>query len=342
MTGDLLHRRVETDPDPESSAAVKEQPVRVLYIVGPSRSGSTIIANTLGQLAGCFAVGELWNIWRRGLLERRPCGCGVPVPECRIWSDVLRRTFNGEIPDASEAERLDRLTRSKESTRALGGALAAFGRQLEDDPDDYREVLARLYHAVTEVTGCRVIVDSSKGPEYGLILAGVPNVKVSMVNVVRDPRAVAFSGARSKALPDFGDQRLMRQTPAWIGARRWLRVQAVADSLLRIRVPDYRCVKYEEFSRNPRPVVAELAGLVGETSQLPFEDDHSVRIAPTHSVSGNPSRFKTGSVPIRLDEEWRHGMRRRDVAAVTALTWPLMIRHDYLLLPRTRVRQPAR
>ena len=35
------------------------KPVKVLYVAGLGRSGSTILANTLGQVEGFFSGGEL-------------------------------------------------------------------------------------------------------------------------------------------------------------------------------------------------------------------------------------------------------------------------------------------
>ena len=56
-----------------------------------------------------------------------------------------------------------------------------------------------------------------------------------------------------------------------------------------------------------------------------------MRLAATHSVSGNPNRFGTGEVELRADEEWRRAMRGLDRGMVTALTWPLLLRYRYPL-----------
>lgn len=39
------------------------QPVRVLYIAGTGRSGTTIFSNLLGQVPGCLAAGEVRYAW---------------------------------------------------------------------------------------------------------------------------------------------------------------------------------------------------------------------------------------------------------------------------------------
>ena len=74
------------------------RPVKVLYVAGLGRSGSTILANTLGQVEGFFSGGELNFIWKHALIENRLCGCGRPSRECPFWGPV----FNGEFGGQSE------------------------------------------------------------------------------------------------------------------------------------------------------------------------------------------------------------------------------------------------
>ncbi|HMB54009.1 MAG TPA: sulfotransferase family protein, partial [Thermoanaerobaculia bacterium] len=63
---------------------------RILYVVGHPRSGSTIVGNVLGEMAGAFHAGEVHYLWTPGLpLPRQRCGCGEPVRECTLW----RRAF---------------------------------------------------------------------------------------------------------------------------------------------------------------------------------------------------------------------------------------------------------
>src|SRR5580704_12095604 len=70
----------------------------VLYIAGTGRSGSTLLANILGEVDGVFAAGEVRYLWQRGLTERRLCGCGVPVRECPVWSRVLAEAGHLDEP----------------------------------------------------------------------------------------------------------------------------------------------------------------------------------------------------------------------------------------------------
>jgi hypothetical protein len=60
-----------------------EDRLKVLYVTGFGRSGTTILDNILGQLDGVFAAGELHYIWDRSLEQNRLCACGEAFADCR-------------------------------------------------------------------------------------------------------------------------------------------------------------------------------------------------------------------------------------------------------------------
>jgi hypothetical protein len=212
-----------------------------------------------------------------------------------------------------------------------GLLLGRCGRR-DGDRDGYQAALSRLYQAVAHQTGCRVIVDSSKSPVYARLVAAIPGVEVAVVHLVRDPRATAWSFLRKKRLPDFGDDRLMQRQHPLVSARRWSLWQAATELLWRRRGRRYLRLRYEDFIGDPQAAIRGLAALAGEApAALPFSGPATVRLTPTHSVSGNPNRFGTGEVELRADEEWRRAMRSVDRGMVTALTWPLLLRYRYPL-----------
>lgn len=318
--------RGELEPEPAQARAT----IRVLYIAGSGRSGSTILDRVLGQLDGFFSVGELVNLWERGLVAGRRCGCGVAVPQCPLWSAVLARGFGA--PGSVDAGRMVALGRRRVRPGSLPSLLAARGRTIAPDGDEYRAALARLYRAVHEHTGCRVIVDSSKSPAYAELLATLPGAEVFIVHLVRDPRATAYSWLRQKRLPDFGDNRLMVRLPPLVSARRWILWQTGTELLWRRRPDRYLRLRYEDLLSDPRSAVWRIAALVDESPpRLPFTSDRVVRLEATHSVSGNPNRFGTGEVELVPDTEWVGAMRGVDQALVTAATWPWLLRYRYPL-----------
>ena len=88
------------------------------------------------------------------------------------------------------------------------------------------------------------------------------------------------------------------------------------------------------FVARPRPTVQRILDFVGESPKsLPFENDRTVRLGRNHTVSGNPDRFKTGSVKLREDAEWAAKQPRGDRLVTTMLALPLLHRYGYRLDP---------
>src|SRR5437870_3902580 len=81
--------------------------VRVLYIGGCTRSGSTLVDRALGQLPGLVSTGELGLLTTHCLTENRLCGCGQRFRDCSFWREVGERAFGGW--DHSEVAELVRL-----------------------------------------------------------------------------------------------------------------------------------------------------------------------------------------------------------------------------------------
>src|SRR4051794_19319828 len=159
---------------------------KVLSIVGPGRSGTTVLASILGETTGVVNVGELRWLWRRGLVERRPCGCGLPPAECPVWSEVLARVLPAEPAGvAGVAAAQDALASRRHRLRAIRAAdrrTAAWAPVVR-----VRAVAGRLIPAITEVTGARVVIDSSKRAQDAAVLAGLPGIDHYVLHMVRDP-----------------------------------------------------------------------------------------------------------------------------------------------------------
>ena len=297
---------------------------RILYIAGSGRSGSTLLGQLLGQIDGFFFVGEAANLWQRGIIERRPCGCGRPVPDCPRWSAIIRSGF-GSV-DAVDAQRLAKLARAWDHPRSIPRLVFAGASRT----DPYFTAMRSLYGSIEYVTRSSVIVDSSKSPVYADVLERVAEPNVYVVHLIRDPRAAAYSWMRRKPLPDFGDGRLMaRQTPATT-ARRWTKAQLTTELLWGRRAHRYLRVTYEALMRDPAAVLRAICALVGDQgADLPLVGRTRAFFERTHAVSGNPGRFTHGPIDLRLDDEWRTSLQRKDRWVVNAVTWPLLMRYGF-------------
>lgn len=303
--------------------------VKVAYIAGLPRSGSTILANLIGQLPGCFYGGELHHFWGRGVLENRTCGCGAPFHECPIWSDVWASVVEhrGEIDLTS----MRRIKSKHMRTRQMASLVARKRAASTLQPaalHDYRENVQALYRAIHDRIEGDIIVDSSKSPAYAYLLADVPDLDVYVIHLVRDPRANSYVWLRRHGRSDGTRGGLISRSIIWD-------VWHVACELLWREQPTrYLRVSYESFIAAPRSTLDRISAFLEKP-----KPDGSLFSAPNravllgnHAFSANRNRLVTGEVDLVPDLEWKSCMRARDRALVTALTLPLLHRYGYGVL----------
>lgn len=323
----LDHERLPADLGAAPGNTRVRRPV-VIYIAGDGRSGSTLLSQLLGQAAGWFSVGEARFVWERGLLGNRLCECGVPFRDCAYWGRVIEEGFGCAdaipLPEIVAAD--SRLLRTRHSLRAWRAT--ADPDRWTSGVDSYVRSTANLYRAMQRVAGAQVLVDSSKLPAYGMLLRATGQVRLFVVHMVRDPRAVAHSWRRWKPLHEPGPAAYMERRSLARSCAVWNATNALAELLLRDAEGFVRA-RYEDLVADPRATVSQVLASLGLDATVP-DLDPGAQLRPGHAAAGNPSRHDRGALHLRLDDAWRTEMSRRDVTAVTALTSPLMRRYGYL------------
>lgn len=290
----------------------------VLYVLGRGRGGSTIFGQVLGALDGVFAAGEVRVLWDPVLTNDSPCACGEPVTRCPVWSKVLTRL---DDVDPDQVARWQREVVSE--TRLLRLLRPGQWPALAS----YREVMERVYAAITEVTGCRTIVDTSKRPSYALVVRDLPGADPYFVHLVRDPRASAYSWRTRRYTGAAGTA--VRTRGALDATLRWDLLNIGAEAVLG-RVRDRRAVRlrYEDFAASPREAVETV---VGAPAGPAFLDERTVQVPQSHAIAGNPVRQQAGRITVRPDSEWRSAQRPADRRLASAVALPLMRRYGYPL-----------
>jgi hypothetical protein len=314
--------------------------VKVLYILGSSRCGSTLVGNILGEFDGFFNTGELRFLWDR-IVQGRRCGCGAPINVCPIWQRVLHETLNGRDSSSAAREMIEfqrfstRLHKTWSLVRQptpVEGARSAPSLTL----------LERLYISIKEVTGARVIVDTSKRPSNGSLLRLLPAIDEYYLMLVRDSRAVAFSRASHKVNPDGKVMAEMPRSGILNSVAHWSATNLAGHAVTK-RSRRSLFMRYEDFVDYPeRCITTTMEWLSESPSATPFERGDTVSLGTNHTVSGNPDRFVSGAVPIKPDDRWVRYMTPRDSFIVTALTMPLLIRYGFSMRrPSMRAAAPG-
>jgi UDP-N-acetylglucosamine transferase subunit ALG13 len=307
--------------------------LRVVFIGGQGRSGSTLIERALGELPGVVSVGETVHLWERGLRDNELCGCGQPFRTCSFWAQVGDVAFGGW--DRLDADAAVDLRFSVDRNRYLPmlmrpGLSSRYRRRHQH----YLDRLNKLYRAIAEVSGASVIIDSSKHASYALLLSRLPSIDLRLLHVVRDSRAVAHAWTKTVARPEAGGIPMPVYGPAK-AAVLWDVQNAVIEQLGHTH--PYLRVRYEDFVREPKDALvdaARLSGIDDVGAVLGMLDEDTLTLGPSHTVAGNPMRFVSGNVTIRSDETWQIDMRPAKRRLVGALTLPLQHHYGYGSRPR--------
>lgn len=302
----------------------------LLYVGGFGRSGSTLLECLFSRLEGVVALGEVEHLWQRGVRENQLCACGRAFHDCPHWRAVGSRAFGGW--DSVDVERVlsvkDAVARQRRLPRTVRRRPAAELRPLLAEFAGYHRA---IYDAAREETGASVVVDSSKFPPMAVALAHDDLLDLRVVHVVRDARGVAYSWSKTVARPETATGEPMPRYSPGYATGQWLSHNLAIAAVPHLARPVTR-VRYEDLVEDAAGAVRAVwtrLGLPGD-GVLPMTTPRSIELVATHSVAGNPMRFRSGVTTLRPDEQWRTEMADRDRRIVTALSLPLLQRYGYL------------
>lgn len=298
--------------------------MKLAFIAGAGRSGSTLLERVLARVGGTVALGEVTHLWERGLRQNQLCGCGRPFSECGHWQRILRASFGG-APSYSP----DELVRIRNLAAGPGGMARLLSPHLESRVRasarrEYERLLGAVYRGAAEATDATVLIDSSKYPADAYLIREMPrqDIELYVLHLIRDSNAVVYSWRRKRGRPEIHwKQEDMPRHAWWKTAGAWTIYNGLLDRFASDTRLKYRRVRYEDFVREPARVISEIAAFMGiGAPDLSFIEGGRVTLGLDHTVSGNPVRFVRGTLTIENDTEWRHDTAAARKLAVNVLT----------------------
>ncbi len=312
---------------------------KVVYILGTARGGTSIFGRVLATMQGAGHGGELRRLWNPGLQPGHTCGCGKPPSDCTLWSKLLVTGSGAAYMEPS----LDDVARVQETAAPDDHAwwkayriLRTSGTPgLATDEARYLAAFSELYKAFARESGASVVIDSSKNPADAALLHRARDVAMYCLQIVRDPRGVAFSRRKRRA-PDEPTRPAPGETARTAGY--WI-MQHLSFEAVRRRYGRERAllVRYEDFIDAPGAVVGGVARLVG-TSPPASELSFGVPIAlpVSHEPDTTSTKFSAPQVVLRPDSRWEKELHPLDRSMVTLLTYPLLRRYGYPMRAQPR------
>src|SRR5687768_16585982 len=131
------------------------------------------------------------------------------------------------------------------------------------DMERYTEVLSKLYRAIGEVAGARVVIDASKHASTAFLLRKVPGIDLRVVHLVRDSRGVAYSWTKEIKKPEVtGDDAFMPVYSPSSSGRQWVAYNLMFDALGAI--DKTMILRYEALMAQPREGLERILAHAGE------------------------------------------------------------------------------
>ena len=266
--------------------------VKLVYIGGYGRSGSTLLEYLLTTHPAVVACGEVERHLRR-FGRRKVCTCGRRLTKCPIWGTFQHRS----------------------------GRLRGWDHEHLD--------LALLEHVQGEYA---VMVDSSKTAWGSTLTPLWLSQKLGqdflLVHLVRDPRGVCWSAMRTPWRP----KRARRPSAPPVRALRasigWTVANVVCEMFGWRHRESYLRVRYEDLIQAPAKVIEEILHRVSITSAVTLEANHAGE--NRHQLYGNAMRFKPLSLSeLKEDVAWKTAMPKGYRLLITCLCWPLDRRYGY-------------
>ena len=158
---------------------LKNKKLKIIYLLGNSHSGSTVISFYLGSLKEVFYGGELKNYNYK--LNSRTCTCGKPPIECPYW-----RKF---IP--TNKAYFTRKHEERNISYSLKSTFKGFFMKISGDEKrlEYNFIRSLFGHMEKMDKNHHFLLDSSKSLGRLLFLESIENLDIRVIYLKRNLRA---------------------------------------------------------------------------------------------------------------------------------------------------------
>ena len=303
------------------------QPLKVIYIMSFSRSGSTLLDIILGNHKQIYSCGELMRLISHGWINQELCSCHEKITECEFWSEVINEW---QKETKLEPEELLGLQNKYERLRSLPIVLINRVRPSKSFRA-YQAATLSLLELVAKKAGKKIIIDSSKSTARFLALSSIKNLKIQPIHLVRDSRAVAWSMAKPyKQDLTQGIEQDMPSESLTKTAINWLFFNlqvCIVSCLSGIKKP--LLVRYEDLTAFPKETLSRISNYCDcDPVSLINILDKKAMFKIKHIAAGNRLRMKN-EIKIQHDSDWENAMPEKQKSKVTRLTELTLKKYGY-------------
>jgi len=275
---------------------------KLIYIMAPARSGSTLLTYLLSNVNGIATVGEL-KATEMGDVEKYQCSCGQLITECKFWSSLTERLQKKDIDfsvhrpgthftDSVFMSRklLRAAVRGWSSERLRDLALGLYPRAKMV----LKSVLKRNFEVIDEICkmqNCDIFLDDSKSPSRLKYFCKSGLWDVFIISLTRDGRGVVTSYMKTT---EYTVEKAVSEWLHICNEIEFAKKELSSEKLLH--------VSYEDICRDATKELKAICDFVGLPT-LSMNSNTVLDRSDKHII-GNQMRLQKVE-GIKLDERWK-------------------------------------
>ena len=283
------------------------QKIKLVYIMSPSYSGSTLLTTLLAQRTDIATIGEL-KANNMPDIGTYICSCGTPILECEFW-ESLQQTIQQQ---GGKLELSDFETRFRSTNKPLDRVLRpnVKGKTLEwmrhlaltlipSFNQGFQRILEQNHQVISaacQYYATDTFLDGSKDPLRALIFSRYTNYDLRVIYLTRDGRGTLNSDKKYNGLST------REASVSW--KHKIEEMDRVANMLPANQVMKLR---YETLCQAPEETFQDIVKFA-QLKELPEQEVRS----KLHILGNNNMRLVKTS-EIRLDEKWKKSLTDEDI-----------------------------
>jgi len=302
---------------------------KVLYILGYSRSGSTILNIMLGNIDSMFSAGEINNYLKSAWINDHYCSCGKTASECEFWPTVKKSMEKSLQIDPTE---IISISQKLENWRDLVRTRFSKTDESKARQEKYDRFNSELITTISELQKKEWVVDASKSPVRLNYLVESNALDCSAVHIVRDPRGVCWSLMKATRKNVEAGVQTDLPSVSYIATIKSLYLNAALAERVKRKIPTKQLlVRYDDLTNSPTETIEAIGSMLKtDTSSLLklVESDESFQ--QEHNIAGNRLRMKR-DIKLRHEQSWKSELPTFQFFVITLLTLPLLLKYKFPL-----------
>ena len=243
--------------------------IKVVYISSLGHSGSTLLDVMLNQHSDIQSVGEIIFL-DKWINNNHKCTCSNAIKDCQFWNKILKKDFSrpGKINNTN-----------------------------------YMFNSFHLFENIKNVTGKKIIIDSSKSNDRLRLLLNDKRFDIKVIHLIRNGLGVVNSLKKSHEKLAINTEQKTISAGAIKGTLRWVRRNIALSKLMKINnIDNYLKIHYEELCKDPEKELNRICNYI----EVDFQTNMTkIKLDNCHNIGGGRWRYSKKSMKIQLDEKWR-------------------------------------